>query len=523
MTIRTLAVGLPGIKGNGVTGVYRAELRKLLTQLSTRVLALVCVLGPFAFALVLSEQSGVPADTLLGVWVHSSGYAVSFVVLGFADYLGLPVVAGVLAGDLFSSEDRYGTWKLVLTRSRTRKDVFLGKVLAAGSIAVALVLLAGVSSLVAGLLLTGDGPLVGLSGTLVPSSEALWLVLASWLLTIPPTLAFTSLAVLLSVVTRNGIVGVLGPVLIALAMGLLALIGSGSVVHTLLVASAFADWHGLLTIPKFYLQLIIGSGVSVLWMLACLWASWRVLQQRDFAGPPVTRRPGWVTPVRTVLGAAAILALLAAATSIGPVPITKARLEASIGRAFNSLTVLQLRELGRTVPAGTELDPRTKCSRHSGKSQGPGEDWTCTLTLAASEAGYNPIALTAVTYDVGVKSEGCYKADAPPSFVGQQNMTNAKGHSVVNPLFTMYGCFDPTATVHCPELLKCAAAKTKTQSETETTRARSHEPAPRVQKAARETLRSVERKLGSRRINEINEAEKKILQEQRAPETKRHR
>lgn len=42
-----------------------------------------------------------------------------------------------------------------------------------------------------------------------------------------------SLAVLFSVVTRNGIVGVPGPILVALAMQLLELIGSGSWVHTL--------------------------------------------------------------------------------------------------------------------------------------------------------------------------------------------------------------------------------------------------------------------------------------------------
>ncbi len=48
------------------------------------MLALVCVLGPFAFAGVLAIQSGSPADTLFGVWVHSTAFAVSLVVVGFA-------------------------------------------------------------------------------------------------------------------------------------------------------------------------------------------------------------------------------------------------------------------------------------------------------------------------------------------------------------------------------------------------------------------------------------------------------
>jgi ABC-2 type transport system permease protein len=191
--------------------VYRAERRKLLAQLSTRVLALVCVLGPVGFGAILSRQSALPADTLLGVWVHASGYAVSFVVLGFGGYLAFPVLAGVLAGDLFSCEDRYGTWKTVLTRSRNRRDIFAGKVLAGATLALALIALAALSSILTGLLFTGDQPLVGLSGNVLSSGEGLWLVLVSWLLNIPPLLAFTSLAVLFSVATRNGIVGVLGP------------------------------------------------------------------------------------------------------------------------------------------------------------------------------------------------------------------------------------------------------------------------------------------------------------------------
>ena len=107
-------------------GAYRAERRKLVAQVSTRVLALVCGLGPFAFAAVLSGQSGVPGDTLLGAWVHGSGYAFSLVVLGFGGYLGFPVLAGALAGDILSCEDRYGTWKTILTRSGTRRQVFAG-------------------------------------------------------------------------------------------------------------------------------------------------------------------------------------------------------------------------------------------------------------------------------------------------------------------------------------------------------------------------------------------------------------
>jgi ABC-2 type transport system permease protein len=498
--------------------VYRAERRKLLAQLSTRVLALVCLLGPLGFGAILSQQSALPADTLLGVWVHASGYAVSFVVLGFGGYLAFPVLAGVLAGDLFSCEDRYGTWKTVLTRSASRRDVFAGKVLAAGTLSLALIALAAISSILTGLLFTGDQPLVGLGGNVLSSGECLWLLIASWLLNIPALLAFTSLALLLSVATRNGIVGVLGPVLVGLLMQLLELVGSGSWVHELLVASAFNDWHGLLSAPKFYGPLIIGNCVSLLWIVVCLGASWLILRRRDFAGAPLTRRPGWIVPVRAVLACAALIVVLGAATSLGPVAVTQARLETSISSAFNSLTVLQQKELGRSIPKTAKLKLHTTCARHAGKSQGPGDDWTCTMTVITPLPGFEPFLTTPVIYDVSAKSDGCYKAEAPPSFVGQQMMTVAHGRSVVNPLFVIYGCFDTTgAAVKCAEGSICQQT-TGSSPATTSTPTRKPSPPPAARNVERKALRKAEEEAGPSVVQEVGEGEQK---EKRAAENPR--
>ena len=180
----------------------------------------------------------------------------------------------------------------------------------------------------------------------------------SWLLSIPPVLGFTCLAILFSVASRNGIVGVLGPLLVALIMQLLLLIGSGIVAHALLLTSAFADWHGLLSAPKFYGPMITGLVVSVLWAAACLAVSWKILRSRDFAGTPVPRRTGWAQPLRAVAAGAALILLLAIAGSWVPPAVSarSARLEASIAPAFDALTVRQQKELGRTVPVGAELN-----------------------------------------------------------------------------------------------------------------------------------------------------------------------
>jgi ABC-2 type transport system permease protein len=426
----------------GVRAAFRTERRKLASQLATRLLALVCVLGPFAFAGVLKVQSGSPADSLYGVWVHSSGFAVSLVVLGFSGSWGLPLLAGVLGGDVFSAEDRHGTWKTVLTRSCTRRHLFAGKLLAVATFALALLALLGFSSLAAGVLLVGAHPLVSLSGTVLSAGHCAVLVVAAWLLCALPMLAFASLAVLCSVASRNGIVGVLGPAVVDLVMQLLALVGAGVWLHSLLAASAFDAWHPLFVSQPYYGPLALGELVSLAWIVACVAAAWLLVRRRDFAGAPVSRRPGWVVPVRVAVGSAAVIAFLAVASNWGPVGVTAARLKASITPTFNNLTVLQQQELGRAVAPGARLNVLTSCSRRASTPAGPG-DWVCTLDVFIPQPGAVPFQSTPVTYDVTVQSNGCYKAESPPAFVGQQTMNDASGQQVVNPLFVFYGCLDP--------------------------------------------------------------------------------
>lgn len=493
----------------GLAAAYLAEQRKLLAQTSTRVAALVCALGPFLFALVLSRQSGVPADSLLGVWVHSSGYAVGFVVLDFAGYLGFPILAAVAAGDMFACEDRYGTWKTLLTRSRSRREVFAAKVLAACVLASALLLLAALSSLIGGLLFEGSQPLVGLGGAELPSGEAALLLLCSWLLSLLPLIAFVVIAILLSIASRSGIVGVGGTVIAGLLMQLLGFLGHGSWAHALLLGAAFDDWHGLLAEPGFFAPMAIALAVSVAWTVAALAGAWLLFHRRDFAGPPVTRLRGWLPTARLVLVAAIAFVALAAVSELGSTAITGARLQASIAPTFERLTSLQQRELGRTVPEGSHLSLKPRCRRRSGARGGPGDDWTCTVTLVSPRPGYSPFSLMEVTYDVSVRSNGCYKAESPPSFVGHQTMTDARGVSVVNPLYTIYGCFDTTSRPSaCAASAECAPGSSR--STTTPASAAPHRPPPteQEQERARRQLREAERHAGPKVIKEQEESQR---------------
>ena len=261
--------------------VVRAELVKLVAQLRVRALLLVCLLGPVVVAFVLGQQAGLPKDTLFGRHVHESGYALPLVILGFAGIWGFPLLTSLVAGDIFSAEDAHRTWPSLLTRSRSRSEVFTGKVVASVLVAVTLLLVAAATSILAGIALSGSTRLVSLSGTELSAGRAALLVAASWLTVLPPLLSFTALAVLLSIVTRSSVVGVGGPVVAGLVMQLVSLLGGLGSAANILMTTPFSAWHGLVREHPFYGPLWQGAIVSLVWTVGFLTAARWVLLRRD--------------------------------------------------------------------------------------------------------------------------------------------------------------------------------------------------------------------------------------------------
>src|SRR5262245_60339496 len=175
------------------------EAAKLSAQVWTRATLLLCLLAPIAVVLILKGQQPPPKDTLFGRYIHQSGFAVALLMLGFATQWVLPLLAAIVAGDIFASEDQNGTWKTVLTRSASRTQLFWAKTLTAAAFAVAAVTVLAASTIVTSALAVGHQPVDGLSGQLITSGTALGLVAASWASTLVPLLGFTCLAILLSV------------------------------------------------------------------------------------------------------------------------------------------------------------------------------------------------------------------------------------------------------------------------------------------------------------------------------------
>jgi ABC-2 type transport system permease protein len=268
----------------GLGAAVRWEARKLRAQLRTRALLIGAVLAPIGVVVVVSAQSRPPKDTLFGRFATDNGFAMALLVLGFASQWILPLTTAVVAGDIFASEDQHGTWKTVLTRSVSRSRLFWAKTLVAVAFGlVALVLLAG-ATIAASLVVVGQSPLTGLSGQTIAPHAALGLFVASWATTAPPLVAFTCLALLFSVWSRNAAVGIAGPVVLGMVMQLVGALGGIEAVRPYLPTTPFEAWHGLLAEPRFTGPLVDGVLTSAVWSIAALAAAYVILRRRDITG-----------------------------------------------------------------------------------------------------------------------------------------------------------------------------------------------------------------------------------------------
>ena len=91
-----------------------------------------------------------------------------------------------------------------------------------------------------------------------------------------------AVAWLLSILTRNPLVGVGGPFLLGLLMQLLALLGGLGQASNALLTTPFASWHGLLQTDQVYGPLWQGALVSLVWAVPSVLVARRALLARDF-------------------------------------------------------------------------------------------------------------------------------------------------------------------------------------------------------------------------------------------------
>jgi ABC-2 type transport system permease protein len=268
----------------GTGAALRWEARKLAAQWRTRAVLLGALLAPIPVALAIHGQANPPKDTLFGRYATTNGFSLALLVLGYAAQWVLPLLTAIVAGDIFASEDHHGTWKTILTRSVSRTSFFTAKTIAALVFGVVAVVLLAASTMVASVLVAGHGDLFGLTGQLIAPHDAWRLVAVSWLSTLPPTITFTALAILLSVWSRNAAVGIAAPVVLGFVLQLLGSMSGAEALRPYLPSTAFESWHGFLAAPAFYGPFVSGLIACAVWTVLFLGLSWSILRRRDITG-----------------------------------------------------------------------------------------------------------------------------------------------------------------------------------------------------------------------------------------------
>jgi ABC-2 type transport system permease protein len=269
-----------------VIAVYRWEIAKLLVQKRT-YLGLAAAMGvPLAFVIVLLVKSGSPNDALggLGHRVRDTGLVVPFIVLFFMSAFAFPLITSLVAGDIVAAESQNGTLKTILTRSRGRTTIFVGKVLACLTYTLAILLLMATVAFVAATLSWGFNPLPSISGPTVSAWHGLGLLGITLAYYVAPLAGVMAIGVLLSTVTRNSAASVVGALLIFLAMGLLTVIPGTEPIRPYLLTPQFDAWHGLIRLPADWAPIRHGLWVCAFYVVAPLVAAGIVFARRDVAG-----------------------------------------------------------------------------------------------------------------------------------------------------------------------------------------------------------------------------------------------
>ncbi|WP_327294385.1 ABC transporter permease [Streptomyces sp. NBC_01197] len=434
----TLTTGhVPAVHRVSVARAYRFELVKLVSQWRIRLLVLACWVVPALFVAVVSRQSTLPVDTLFGRWMNATGWAGPLVVLGFAGTWALPLVTSLVAGDVFASEDRLGTWRHLLVAVRSPRRIFAAKALASLTVILLLVIGLAGSSAAGGVLAVGNQPLVGLDGHLLTSGDAAVRVLLAWACVLAPTLALAGIGLLGSVVLGRSPMGLLLPALVALAMQLAQMLPLPVAMRLALPGYAFIAWNGLFTSSAQLAPVLTGIAVSLVWAMTATVLAYLLFLRRDFTNPTDegSGRRAFTAGVLPLVGLTAVtFGIVAGATGATGSGIKQEKVQRSVATAFAHLYRIQTQQLHR--PAVTEAQLRATAACNKGgvdrDAEGPGNDWHCVVSWHLPGVTATGTAI----YQLDVTADGRYVADGDgPKEVNGYFLVRTPTGDAPNPLW----------------------------------------------------------------------------------------
>ncbi|MFD3590285.1 ABC transporter permease, partial [Streptomyces sp. NPDC058683] len=347
----------------------------------------------------------------------------------------------VVAGDVFASEDRLGTWRHLLVAVRSPARIFVAKALA--SLTVILLLVAGlaVSSAVGGLAAVGNQPLVGLDGHLLTPGDAAVHVLLAWIAALAPTLALAAIGLLGSVALGRSPMGLLLPPIVALAMSVVQMLPLPVAVRLALPTYAFISWNGLFTSPAQLAPLLTAVAVSLVWAVLATALAYVLFVRRDFTNPAYDGS-GRRAITLGVLPLAALTAVTVAAVAVATPStgsgIGQDKVQRSLATVFAHLYRLQTQELHRPAVTEAQLRATAACTKSDGQAaqEGAGNDWRCVVSWHLPGVAVTGTAI----YQLDITSDGRFVADGDgPKEVNGYFLVRTPTGDAPNPLWQFDG------------------------------------------------------------------------------------
>lgn len=261
------------------------ELRKLRAQKRTYLGLGLAILPPAVFVIFWNLHQGPHrAENVFAREITRTGLAIPVLMLLFESFLLLPIIAALVAGDIFAAEDGNGTLKTILTRSAGRGQIFSAKAIATLLYTVVAVYLASVVATAAGVASWGFNRVETLSGTIVSAPRALLLIVAADACYLIPLLALAAIGLMLSVSTRNSAAAVLATVALPIVLLIIGQIPGLEATHPYLLTEQFQAWQGLMRTPTDWGPVAHSAWVCALYGLPALAVAYLAFLRRDVAG-----------------------------------------------------------------------------------------------------------------------------------------------------------------------------------------------------------------------------------------------